>query len=298
MVQLNSRGGAYCLIGMVVLGGCEATPEAAPLASSAASLHQSSQIVRDHDGIPHVYARTETELLFLQGYAHARDRLFQMDTSRRRAEGTLAELLGEAVLRSDVELRTFGIRRAAERSLTMLSPEARAGLSAYAAGVNAWAGTNPLPPEYQRLELTQFRPWSEIDSLSVLALLGFQLSFDVGDLRRTQVLQAYVAAGAQNDFDGALLFSEDVARQAPFEPTAAVSEALQAAPRPRRRGIGSARMDTRSLDVATLRSVGHYLERLHHAPEAEDATRTSPEGRGSNGFVVSGRFSRSGEAML
>jgi acyl-homoserine lactone acylase PvdQ len=79
-----------------------------------------AKIIRDEDGVPHVFASSESDLLFLQGYVHARDRLFQMDTLRRQADGTLAELLGPSVITSDVQLRTIGIRRSAERSLTVL----------------------------------------------------------------------------------------------------------------------------------------------------------------------------------
>src|SRR5689334_6702275 len=90
-----------------------------------------AHIVRDDDGVPHIFANTEADLAYLQGYAHARDRLFQMDTLRRQAAGTLAELLGSTALPSDVQLRTFGIRRAAERSLPVLSAQTRAALKAY-----------------------------------------------------------------------------------------------------------------------------------------------------------------------
>src|SRR5262245_27958203 len=68
-------------------------------------LRDPGKIVRDSDGVPHIFATNEHDLVFLQGWAHARDRLFQMDVSRRQAEGTLAELLGHSALSSDVQLR-------------------------------------------------------------------------------------------------------------------------------------------------------------------------------------------------
>ena len=76
---------------------------------------------RDEFGIPHISARNERDLVLLQGYVHAQDRLFQMDVTRRQADGTLAELVGSAALGTDVQLRTFGLRHAAERSLPILS---------------------------------------------------------------------------------------------------------------------------------------------------------------------------------
>jgi acyl-homoserine lactone acylase PvdQ len=63
-----------------------------------------------------------------------------------RTSGTLAELLGAAALPGDVQLRTFGLRRAAARTLAVLQPSTVAVLEAYAEGVNAWAETDLLVP--------------------------------------------------------------------------------------------------------------------------------------------------------
>src|SRR3712207_1212373 len=82
-----------------------------------------ASVVRDVDGVPHVKAANTHDLFFLQGYVHADDRIFQMDVSRRRASGTLAELIGSSALPSDVQMRTLGLRRAAERTLSILTPE-------------------------------------------------------------------------------------------------------------------------------------------------------------------------------
>ena len=74
-----------------------------------------------------------------------------MDVSRRQADGTLAELLGPAALPTDMQLRTIGLRRAAERSLPGPLRRRPAVLDAYAEGVNAWVAGHPLPPEYGAL---------------------------------------------------------------------------------------------------------------------------------------------------
>ena len=71
------------------------------------------KVIRDIDGIPHIIGRSEHDVVFVQGYLHAQDRFFQMDASRRQGSGTLAELLGLPALASDVQFRTFGLRREA-----------------------------------------------------------------------------------------------------------------------------------------------------------------------------------------
>lgn len=159
-------------------------------------------VVRDDTGIPHVFARNEQDLMFLQGWMHARDRLFQMDIDRRTAEGTVAELLGATAVEGDVDLRLFGVRRAAERSWPLLSSESQNALKAYTAGVNAYVARNPLPPEYAALEITAIRPWTDIDSLSVLSLVLFGQSFDLTNINRTNVLMRYRAVGTAQGFDG------------------------------------------------------------------------------------------------
>src|SRR5581483_6563360 len=59
-----------------------------------AGLRQPVEIIRDHSGIAHIYAKNEHDLFFAQGYNAARDRLFQFEIWRRQATGTVAELLG------------------------------------------------------------------------------------------------------------------------------------------------------------------------------------------------------------
>ena len=68
-------------------------------------------------------------MIYLQGYLHARDRFFQMDLQRRAFAGTLAEMFGPTVIPQDVQLRTLGLRRAAERSLPVQTPEVIAWLA-------------------------------------------------------------------------------------------------------------------------------------------------------------------------
>jgi len=93
---------------------------------------------RDANGVPHIEAQSEQDLYRAQGFVTAQDRMFQMDLSRRQAAGELSEVVGEKALNRDKFFRTFGLRRAAEASLTEYSPEARQVLEWYAEGVNAY----------------------------------------------------------------------------------------------------------------------------------------------------------------
>jgi penicillin amidase len=258
------------------------------------------QVDRDGNGIAHIRAGSRHDLFFLQGWAHAQDRLFQMDTRRRQADGTLAELLGPAALPTDVQLRTIGLHRAAARSLPALSADARAVLAAYADGINAWVAANPLPPEYGALNLTRFRPWTPLDSVAVAKLQAFGLSFDL-DIDLTTALLGYQRAGQAGGFDGTDLFFQDMWRSEPFTHASTVPDASRAA--------GSAAA-TASIGAAAgadaagrrLAAAGRLAERYAalaaKVPLLRPALSRDRAQTGSNQWAVSGRVAAGGHPLL
>src|SRR6516225_5249991 len=65
------------------------------------NLRQPVEILIDHWGVPHIYAKNEADLFFAQGFNAARDRLFQIDLWRRRGLGRIAEVFGAAYVEQD-----------------------------------------------------------------------------------------------------------------------------------------------------------------------------------------------------
>src|SRR5207249_2824895 len=98
---------------------------------ATAGLTAPVEVLIDGSGVPHVYARSAADLLFAQGYVHARDRFWQMELNRRVSRGTLAQLFGAVALEADRFLRRLGFARQASRDLSTLTPESRALLEAY-----------------------------------------------------------------------------------------------------------------------------------------------------------------------
>jgi penicillin amidase len=122
-----------------------------------AGLSANARIVRDPFGIPHVDAANLVDAYRALGFAHAQDRLWQMEVLRRSARGRLAEIVGPRALDADRLARTLGFGDAADREEKDLSRDTRAALDAYAAGVNVAGGVAatraaPLRAELARAE--------------------------------------------------------------------------------------------------------------------------------------------------
>ncbi|WP_119458278.1 penicillin acylase family protein [Rhodospirillaceae bacterium SYSU D60014] len=134
-------------------------------------------IGRDDRGIVQIRAETEADAYFALGFAHAQDRLFQMDFMRRLGAGRLSEVIGAAALGTDRLMRTLGLYRLAETNLPYLAPEVQAALTAYSAGVNAFLDhrSGALPPEFQAFWYSP-EPWQPTDSLVWGRLMALHLS--------------------------------------------------------------------------------------------------------------------------
>ncbi len=261
-----------------------------------AGLNAPAFLNRDDNGVMHIQAVDEASMAFAQGYVHARDRLFQMDLLRRTASGTLAELLGPSVLADDVMLRTIGLRRAAERTLPLLSDEVRNALDAYARGVNAYRAANPPPLEYALLELSTVAEWTALDSVAIAKLISFQLSIDLDDIDRTKALLTYRAAlnDAQHPTRGDDLFFQDLWRVAPFEAVATVPTP----PSPAGLSTSERRTAASVLDDKVLSLTRAWQDRLHGAPRFNRIVTARAAGAGSNAFAVSGRLTGDRKPLL
>jgi penicillin amidase len=260
-----------------------------------AGMQQPGMVTREPNGIPHVFALNLHDAHFLTGWLHAQDRLFQMDGTRRIASGTIGELVGMPGIVTDVQLRTFGLRRAAEATLPTLSPEAREALDAYAEGVNAYRASHAaLPPEYTLLEISSIPAWTNIDSLAVGKLLAFQLSFEL-DIERTVALISYQAAGQKAGFDGSKLFT-DTWRSAPFNRAATIPDAMGAgavAPKDSAGEGADASLSTEWIEPETVELLRNYLESVR------DVELMHPEqSAGSNEWAIAGRNSTTGKPLI
>ena len=143
------------------------------------------KIVRDSYAVPHIFGETDTDVLFGLGFAHAQDRLWQMELMRRTAQGRLSELFGPETLDTDKLMRTLDIYAISQRAVAAQTPETLALLNAYSAGVNAWVkvvreqALGRGAPEFFLFN-NAIAPWSPADSIALIKLMALQTTDKAG----------------------------------------------------------------------------------------------------------------------
>ncbi|MFY8004497.1 MAG: penicillin acylase family protein, partial [Chitinophagaceae bacterium] len=147
---------------------------------SLQGINAKAEVLLDDRLVPHVYAETDADAYFVQGYLHAKFRLWQMEFQTHVAGGRLSEIQGEAGLKIDKYFRRLGMVYGAENSMKELEkdPEIKAACDAYTAGVNAYI--NQLNPKDYPLEykLLDYKPenWTNLKTCLFLKFMSFDLS--------------------------------------------------------------------------------------------------------------------------
>jgi penicillin amidase len=235
-----------------------------------AGLRGAVDIYRDAHGIPHIYADTNHDLFFAQGYVHAQDRFYQMDFWRHQTAGRLSELYGDRS-GTDKFLRTVGWRRVAQQEYASADPDTKAALDAFAEGVNAYLTSRPaadLSLEYSILGINGLahykpEPWSGVDTLAWGKAMAWDLGGNLGEeIQRAELIQFL---GADRTAEFMPLF--DFARHPVIVPDPAIG-ALDFSP---------VRAQLREVNA----TIGGYFK-----------------GIGSNNWVVAGRRTVSGQPLL
>lgn len=139
------------------------------------ALQHPVEIIRDTWGVPHIYAQTEADLFFTQGFVHAQDRLFQMDLNRRVGSGRLSEIIGPKGVATDRFARVMGWTRAAQNHVRGGDEAALSMVNAYCAGINAFINSGNIPSEF-RLLFYKPEPWQIHHSAAWGIVLAWGLS--------------------------------------------------------------------------------------------------------------------------
>lgn len=136
--------------------------------------------------VPHIYSDNQLDAIFVQGYLHARFRLWQMEFQTHAAAGRVSEVVGDVALNYDKEQRRLGMVYAAENMLQVMEadPTTKNLCDAYTAGVNAYIESlsdSELPLEYK---LLGYRPekWSNLKIALFVKAMTKTLAGNVDDL--------------------------------------------------------------------------------------------------------------------
>ena len=154
------------------------------------------QVYFDDRLVPHVYADNDKDAYFVQGFIHAKFRLWQMEFQTHAAAGRLSEIMGAHnggtnFLKIDRFFRRLGMVYGAEKALEKLEADSttKTEVDAYTAGVNAYISTlkpKQLPLEYKLLNY-QPEKWTNLKSQLFLKYMCFDLAGYENDFEKTNV---------------------------------------------------------------------------------------------------------------
>jgi penicillin amidase len=229
--------------------------------------------------IPHVYAGSEVDACYIQGYLHAKFRLWQMEFQTFAAAGRLSEFLGtgenNSYVKYDRSMRRLGMVTAAQATLAMMEKDSviKKDCDAYTAGVNAWIGElneSALPLEYKLLNYRP-EPWSNLKTALFIKYMAYDL------------------AGGDNDFEmtnaKSFFSKEDFAKLYP-----AIQDSLDPIiPK-----------GTRFLPPAIVPKIPSTADSLYFNSNATvtDMELKPEKNNGSNNWAVSGKKTLSGRPIL
>lgn len=224
-----------------------------------AGLKSSVTISRDQNGVPHIRGKSIEDIAMGLGFAHAQDRLWQMEVNRRLGAGRMAEVFGKSVLSIDKFFRTLGFKNKAELAYQALPDASKSILIAYAEGVNAYLATRrgALPIEFIATGISP-DPWHPIHTMTWFKMMSYDLGGNMRhELARADLMQQ--------------ISPEQVGELYPVYP----GEAKEA-PLPDFRAL------LKGLPIKQLAALSPI----------------NPAGYGSNNWVVSGERTKSGKPIL
>ena len=240
-----------------------------------AKLNGKVDVYFDDRLVPHIFAEQENDAYFVQGYLHAKFRLWQMELQTFAAAGRASEVLGEKGLAHDREFRRLGMVYAAEIALQEVDkdPVIKSQCDAYTAGVNSYIENlteSTLPLEYK---LIGYKPekWSNLKTSLFLKYMSYDLSAHDDDFEMTN------AKGFFSADDFAKLFPVIQDSLDPVIPRGTVFQTQKVFP------------------VAPANADSVYLN--NHDLAVSESEKPDRE-NGSNNWAVSGSKTKSGAPIL
>ena len=226
------------------------------------------RVERDDHGVPHVYAESFKDVYYGVGYSMCQDRMWQIDMVRRLSTGRLSEVLGRPALDVDKYIRNMKLHHFGKEDVEHLPLKTRVICESFVQGVNDAAFSNWLPIEYY-LTNSKWENFTLADSQSLVYLQALTLSNIWGsDVMKVQLRKAF---GGLADY----LIPADFELTKPLAFVVDNFELAEELKGPKE----------------MLKSSGFEgLEGFY--------SQIFDEGIGSNGWVISGKHTKSGKPIL
>ena len=227
-------------------------------------------MIFDERLVPHVFAQSEEDIYFLQGYLHAKYRLWQMDITQRQTSGRLSEVLGSSLLEHDMRMRRMGLLETAKKYVKnwkKTCPDINL-FQNYIDGANTYISKlkkADLPLEFKLLNYKP-EPWSLEKSALVVMNMNLILCGRNEDIAATNTLNRL----GREKFD--LIFPKWNPKESPVIPS-------------EKKWKNSARIT----ENPSSKAVGFFKDKF---------IQSSPRGIGSNNWAVGKELTRDGSPIL
>lgn len=232
--------------------------------------------------VPHIYATSDRDLYYTQGYIQAQHRLFQFDIVSRAAEGTLSELLGELTVDIDRERRRIGGGELAAKidTLWQSNPSAFQAVLSYADGVNAYIdqlSPKDYPIEYKLLNAAPSK-WSPRRTALVAVNMAYTLNYANSDVQSTNTRNLL----GERSFE--FLFPDRDPNEVSVIPPNSPFQSR----------------DTALINASEKAKLGlsELLGSRSSSPKGLEGYKETPEGIGSNNWAIAGPFTSTGKPLL
>lgn len=159
------------------------------------------EVYLDDRLVPHIFAENDADAFFMQGFMHAKFRLWQMEFQTHAAAGRLCEILGDKSGETDLLnvpdrfFRRLGMGYAAENSLKVMEadPATKNMCDAYTSGINAYIQSltqSSMPLEYKLIGYKP-EPWTNLKTALFMKYMAFDLAGGEQDFEYTAARNAY-----------------------------------------------------------------------------------------------------------
>ena len=250
----------------VAAASCSSQPQAAQVSPEVAAWQKRAEgvtIIRDDWGVPHIYGKTDADVVFGLMYAQAEDDFNRVETNFINSQGRLAEAEGDKQIYRDLRMKLFIDPADLKAQYGKSPPWLKDLMDSWADGLNFYLATHPtVKPRV----ITRFEPWMA---------LSFSEGSIGGDIERVNLtqLEAFYGRAPQvsRGPSPAAVEADVVGAGAPAEPTGS-------------NGIAIAGMNTASGKAQLL--INPHTSFFFR----EEAQMVSEEGLNAYGALTWGQF--------